>query len=81
MLASASHRHQPNASDNHTAPFGAVLPLQVQNNRCVCVSDVVVVVVTVGVVIVMVSVVVIAVVVDVLLFGCGSRSGADRLCE
>jgi hypothetical protein len=47
MLASASHRHQPNASDNHTSSFGAVLPVQVLNNRCVCVSDVVVVVVTV----------------------------------
>jgi hypothetical protein len=38
VLASASQRHQPNASDNRTAPFGAVLPLQGQNNRCVCVS-------------------------------------------
>ena len=38
VLASASQRHQPNASDNRTAPFCAVLPLQVQNNRCVCVS-------------------------------------------
>ena len=54
MLASASHRHQPNASDNHTASFGAVLPVQVLNNRCVCVSDVVVVVVTVVLVLVMV---------------------------
>ena len=54
VLASASQRHQPNASDNRTAPFCAVLPLQVQNNRCVCVSDVVVVVVTVVLVLVMV---------------------------
>ena len=45
----------------------------------------VVVVVTVVVVLVMVSVVVIvvaaAVVVDILLFGCESRSGSDRPCE
>ncbi len=54
LLASANHRHQPNASDNHTAPFGAALPLQVQNNRCVYVSDVVVVVITVVVVLVIV---------------------------
>ena len=85
MLANASHCHQPTARDNHTAPFGAVLPLQEQHNRCVCVSDVVVVVVTVVVVLAMVFVVVIvvaaAVVVDVLLFGCESRSGADRPCE
>ena len=84
MLASASHRRQPNASDNHTAPFGAALPLQVQNNRCVCASDVVIVV-TVVVVLVMVSVVVIvvaaAVFVDILLFWCESCSGADRACE
>ena len=53
MLSSASHHHQPNASDSHTAPFGAALPLQVQNSRCVCVSDVVVVVVVTVVVLVM----------------------------
>ena len=47
MLASASNRHQLNASDNGTAQFCAALPLQVQHNLCVCVSDVVVVVVTV----------------------------------
>jgi hypothetical protein len=47
MLASASNRHQLNASDNDTAQFCAALPLQVQHNLCVCVSDVVVVVVTV----------------------------------
>ena len=69
-----------------TAPFGAALPLQVQNNRCVCVSDVFVVVVTVVVVLAMVFVVVVvvaaAVVVDVLLFGCESRSGETVLvCE
>ncbi len=85
MLENASHRHQQNASDNHTAPFGAVLPLQVHNDRCVCVSDVDVVVVTVVVILSMVFGVVVvvaaAVVVDVLLFGCKSRSGADRPCE
>ena len=63
----------------------AVLPLQVQDNRCVCVGDlvvVVVVVVTVVVVLAMVFVVVVvvaaAIVVDVL---CESRSGADRPCD
>ena len=78
------HRHKPNARGNNTAPIGAVLTLQVQNNRCVCISDVVVVV-TVVVVLVVVLVVIIvvasAVVVDVLIFGCESRSGADRPCE
>ncbi len=61
------------ASDNHTAPFGAVLPLQVQSNRYVCVSDVVVVVVVTVVVLVKIFVVVVVVAaaaVDVLLFGC-----------
>ena len=81
MLASASHRHQLNASDNHTASFGAVLPLQVLNNQCVCVSDVVVVVAVVLVLVMVFAVVIVvdaAVVVDVLLFGCEPRSGADR---
>ncbi len=54
-------------------------------DRRIGASASVVVVVTVVVVFVMVSVVIIvvaaAVVVDVLLFGCESRSGADRLCE
>ncbi len=57
------------------------LALQVQNNRCVCVSDVVVVV-TVVVVLAMVFVVIVvvaAVVVDVVLFGCESRSGAHTV--
>ena len=76
-LASARNCHQPYVSDNDTAPFGAALPLQVQNNRCVCVSDVVVVVV-IALVLVCVVVIVVAaaaVVVDVLLFGCESRCG------
>ena len=33
-----NHRHQPNARGKNTAPVGAVLPRQVQSNRCVCVS-------------------------------------------
>ena len=73
----SNHHHRPNARGNNTAPIGAVLPLK---NRTIGAS-VSVVVVTV-VVIVMVSgvviVVVAAVVVDVLLFGCEPRSGADR---
>jgi hypothetical protein len=71
----------PDARGNNTAAFGAALPLQVQNNRCVCVSDVVVVVIVVVLVSVVVIVVVAAAVFDVLLFGCESRSGSDRPCE
>ena len=54
-----------------------------QNNRCVCGIDVVVVVVDVVLVTVFVVsfVVAAAVVVDVLLFGCESRSASDRPCE
>ena len=63
----------------------ALLPLEAQNNRCVCVRDVVVVVTVFVVVLAMVFVVVVvvaaAVVVDVVLFGCESRSGAHRPCE
>ena len=58
-----------------------------QNNWCVCVIDVVVVVVvgvflvTALVVIVVAVVVSAAVIVDVLFFGCESRSASDRPCE
>ncbi len=80
-----NHRHQRNARGNNTAPIGAALPLQEQNSRCVCVSDAFVDVGTVVVVLAMAFVVVVvvaaAVVVDVVLFGCESRSGAPRPCE